>query len=69
LLEGRRDLIEAAPAVRRRMLDLALDDSFAPRARTAALLAAIAPRLASRVQRRRAASAWTGAGGTEVKSG
>ena len=68
LLEGRRDLIEEAPTARRRMLELALDEGFAPRARSAALLAAIAPRLAGRVQRRRAASGWTGAGGTEVKT-
>jgi hypothetical protein len=66
LLEGRRDLIAGAPAVRRRMLGMALDDGFEARARAAALLAAMAPRTAGRVQRRRAARSWTGAGATEV---
>jgi glycosyltransferase involved in cell wall biosynthesis len=66
LLEGRRDLIDGAPTVRRRMLGMALDDGLEVRARAAAMLAAMAPRTAGRVQRRRASRAWTGAGGTEV---
>jgi glycosyltransferase involved in cell wall biosynthesis len=66
LLEGRQDLMQCAPGVRRRMLALAADRGLARRARAMAVLAALAPRLAGRIQRRRAARSWTGAGGTAV---
>jgi glycosyltransferase involved in cell wall biosynthesis len=66
LLEGRSALIEPSPGVRRRMLGLARDGGLPVRARALALLAALAPRSAGRVQRRRAQREWTGAAGTRV---
>jgi hypothetical protein len=67
LLEGRAALIQGEPGVRRRMLALARDAGYPPPARTLALLAALAPGRARRVQRRRAARGWVGAGGTLVR--
>jgi hypothetical protein len=67
LLEGRAALINGEPGVRRRMLAIARDVGYPPPARTLALLAALAPGPAGRVQRRRAARGWIGAGGTPVK--
>ena len=66
LLEGRAALAAGAPGVRRRMLAMAADSGFPPPARALALAAAVAPGTAGRVQRRRAARTWTGAGATEV---